>query len=80
MVELNLDYLAKISRALIVSVMVAIMLAGFGLSAAAQSIQGSVLGAVKDKSGAVVPGAAVTLQSLDDGTVRQAVSNGSGEQ
>ena len=57
MIELKLDYLAKVSRALIVAVTVSIVLAGFGLDAAAQSIQGSVLGAVKDKSGAVVSGA-----------------------
>jgi hypothetical protein len=41
-IELNLNYLAKVSRARIVAVTVAIILTGFGLDAAAQSIQGSV--------------------------------------
>ena len=79
MIQLSLNYLAKVSRAQFVALTVLIILAGFGVGAEAQSIQGSILGAVKDKSGAVVPGAAVTLHSLDDGTVRQTVTNGTGD-
>ncbi len=45
----------------------------------AQSIQGSIIGTVKDAVGAVVPGATVTLTSLDQGTVRTAVSTASGD-
>ena len=79
MIQLSLKYLARVSRAHIVAITVSIILAGFAVGAEAQSIQGSVLGAVKDKSGAVVPGAKVTLQNLDDGTVRETVSNGTGD-
>jgi hypothetical protein len=78
-IELSLKYSARISRAHFVAIAVPIILAGFAAGAEAQSIQGSVLGAVKDKSGAVVLGAKVTLQSLDDGTVRETVSNGTGD-
>ncbi len=63
-----------------VALAVAIVLAVFaGTSARAQSIQGSILGTVKDTSGAVVPGATVTLKNLDEGTVRTAISNGTGD-
>jgi hypothetical protein len=78
-IQLSLKYLAKISCTRVVAITVAIILTGFAAGAEAQSIQGSVLGAVKDKSGAVVPGAKVTLQSLDDGTGRETVSNGTGD-
>jgi hypothetical protein len=50
-----------------------------GLTAMAQSIQGSVVGTVKDTAGAVIPNASVTLTSLDDGTVRTASSSGTGD-
>ena len=79
MIQLSLKYLTRISRAHFVAITVSLILAGFALGAPAQSIQGSVLGAVKDKSGAVVPSAKVTLQNLDDGTVRETVSNGTGD-
>ncbi len=49
------------------------------LRIAAQSIQGSIVGTVQDKAGAVVPGATVTLTSLDEGSVRTAVSSDTGE-
>jgi hypothetical protein len=45
----------------------------------AQSIQGSIIGTVQDKAGAVVPGATLTLENLDDGSVRTATSSGSGD-
>jgi hypothetical protein len=48
-------------------------------SGRAQSIQGSIVGAVKDNTGALVPGANITLNNLDEGTVRTAESNASGE-
>ncbi len=51
----------------------------FGRGLAAQSIQGSIVGTVKDTSGAIVPGAAVLLTSLDQGTTRSTTSNGSGD-
>jgi hypothetical protein len=45
----------------------------------AQSTQGSIIGSVTDKAGAVVPGAVVTLTSTDEGTVRTTKSNGVGD-
>lgn len=45
----------------------------------AQSVQGVILGTVKDTSGALVPGATVNLRSLDEGTVRTTQSNTSGD-
>jgi hypothetical protein len=54
-----------------------VTLIGHGIEA--QSIQGSIIGTVKDTSGAIVPGAAVLLTSLDQGTTRTTTSNGSGD-
>src|ERR1700691_53255 len=45
----------------------------------AQSTQGSFIGSVTDKAGAVVPGATVTLTNTDEGAVRTTTSNGVGE-
>jgi len=44
----------------------------------AQSTQGSILGTVKDSSGAVIPGVTVTLTNIDEGVVRTTKSNASG--
>src|SRR5689334_2477599 len=43
-----------------------------------QSIQGSIVGTVRDSGGAVIPGAAVTLTNLGEGTVRSTVTGASG--
>ena len=48
-------------------------------SAPGQSVQGTVIGTVKDKQGAVVPAAAIKLTNLDEGTVRTTVSTSSGD-
>lgn len=48
------------------------------LSGFAQSTQGSILGVVADSSGAVIPGAAVTLTNTDEGTVRTTTSSATG--
>jgi hypothetical protein len=45
----------------------------------AQTIQGTVLGTVKDNTGGAVPGARVVLHNDDDGTERTLTSSGSGE-
>jgi outer membrane receptor protein involved in Fe transport len=47
-------------------------------SAAAQAVYGSIGGLVKDASGAIVPGATITVTSLDRKTVDTTVSNESG--
>ncbi|MBL8226966.1 MAG: TonB-dependent receptor [Bryobacterales bacterium] len=46
--------------------------------ASAQSLYGGLVGTVTDKSGAVVPGAPVTLTNPQTQTVRQAVTGGTG--
>ncbi|MDQ3348320.1 MAG: carboxypeptidase-like regulatory domain-containing protein, partial [Acidobacteriota bacterium] len=46
--------------------------------AAAQAVSGSISGVVKDASGATVPGATVTITSLERKTVDTVVSNESG--
>ncbi len=48
-------------------------------SAVAQTTFGTVLGTVKDNSGAVVPGAAVRLTNTDENTSRDVTTNGSGD-
>ena len=45
----------------------------------AQSIQGSIVGTVNDAKGDVVPGATVTLKSLDQGTTRSTLSSSVGD-
>lgn len=45
----------------------------------AQSIQGSIVGTVRDKNQAVVPNAAVVLANTDKGVTRNAVTDGSGD-
>jgi hypothetical protein len=45
----------------------------------AQSIQGTIIGTVQDKAGAVVPGATLTLENLDEGSTRTTTSNGGGD-
>ncbi len=46
--------------------------------AAAQAVSGSIAGIVKDASGGIVPGATITVTSLERKTVDTAVSNESG--
>ena len=46
---------------------------------AAQTTQGAILGEVKDATGAIVPGATVTLTDNDEGSVRSTVSSAAGE-
>jgi len=45
----------------------------------AQATQGSIVGAVKDAKGAVIPGATITLTNLDTGVVRAGHSSGTGD-
>jgi hypothetical protein len=50
-----------------------------GTAALAQSTQGSILGSVKDASGAVVAGATVKLTNTDAGVSRNTVSSANGD-
>ncbi|MEO5897328.1 MAG: carboxypeptidase-like regulatory domain-containing protein, partial [Vicinamibacterales bacterium] len=58
--------------------MCALFVAAPGSDAAAQAVYGSIGGLVKDSSGAAVPGATVTVTSLERKTVDTVVSNESG--
>jgi Carboxypeptidase regulatory-like domain len=59
--------------------MAILMLAATAWSASAQSTFGSMRGTVSDASGAVVPGATVTVHSLAQNFDRQATTNEAGE-
>src|SRR6476620_6971353 len=59
-------------------IVLVLILASPAPHAAAQAVSGSIGGIVKDASGAVVPGATVTITSLERKTVDTAVSNESG--
>ncbi|CAN5789523.1 hypothetical protein BH24ACI5_BH24ACI5_14910 [soil metagenome] len=66
-----------------ITMRIAIALVGFCIAAPAshadaQAVYGSIGGIVKDASGAVVPGATVTVTSLERKTVDTVVSNASG--
>jgi hypothetical protein len=57
----------------------ALFIVGFAFQAKAQSTFGSIRGTVQDGTGAVIPGATVTIHSLDQSLTRQLVSDDSGE-
>jgi hypothetical protein len=66
-------------RCFFVSVVVLPLICLLGLGvASAQVDQGTITGAVKDTSGAVIPNAAVTLTDVDTGLVLHRTSNGAG--
>ena len=71
--------LRKVSITVVASCLLLMVFWLFSFHSLAQSIQGSIIGTVVDKAGAVVPGATVTLTNLDEGSIRTAVTNGSGE-
>jgi hypothetical protein len=50
-----------------------------GTASVAQSTQGSIVGTVRDKAGALVPGAPITLTNSGEGAVRNTMSNAQGE-
>jgi hypothetical protein len=56
-----------------------ILIAAFTSTLSAQSTFGTILGTVKDATGAVVPGATITLTNKGTTTQRTATSDGSGE-
>src|SRR5262249_6410139 len=62
--------------------LLALLLAQFGLFPAfvsAQATEGSILGSVRDSSGAAVLGAAVTVTNVRTNAIRKSESNESGE-
>src|ERR1700686_2517345 len=73
---IEMTHLRKLSTALM-AVMIMVLLTAV---APAQSTQtGDVTGTVTDPSGAVVPGASVTLKSLDTGGSQSTTTNQSGD-
>ncbi|MBZ5495536.1 MAG: TonB-dependent receptor [Acidobacteriia bacterium] len=62
-------------RSFVVALFVALLLAG---SLMAQQETGRIVGTVKDQSGAVVPGAAVTIKNIATSAVRTTVTAGDG--
>ena len=61
------------------AVLLAALLAASACCARAQSTMGSILGTVQDASGAVIPGATVTVHSLDQDLTRNATTSDAGE-
>jgi hypothetical protein len=57
----------------------AILMLLLGARSWSQSIQGSILGTVKDTAGALVPKAPITLTNTGEGTTRTATSNAQGD-
>src|SRR5687767_7971942 len=58
--------------------LVAIAMLAFAVTATAQTITGSISGAVTDSTGSVIPSATVTLASAKTGQTRTAATNGEG--
>ncbi len=87
-IAINSDTMAKVprrtvprlSRAICNSLMLAIVVLGLvcGRAAVAQVDQGAIIGVVTDSSGAVIPGAQVTVTETNTGLVLKAKTNGSG--
>jgi hypothetical protein len=56
-----------------------IFLLGVAAPLLAQTASGSIVGSVRDSSGAIVPGATITVHQLQTGLEQSAVSNGQGD-
>ena len=67
------------ARRILSALAVALLCLSGGRYSCAQSIQGSIIGTIQDKAGAVVPGATLTLKNLDEGSTRTTTSNTSGD-
>ena len=65
-------------RCKLTALMIVIVLFAFGLAAHAQTITGSISGAVMDSSGGMIPGATVTLTSEKTGQSRGSTTNTEG--
>lgn len=70
---------AALSGFSLLSILIALILVLPWMPADAQATQGSVVGAVTDSAGAVIPGALVTLTSSEEGTVRVSKTDGVGD-
>ncbi len=68
----------RVRLAVVLLVLLTLSLSMGVYSASAQTATGSILGTVKDQSGAVVPGVTVTIKSVSTGTMRTVTTTGSG--
>lgn len=59
--------------------LVCVALAGMATLAAAQSTSGSIYGTVADSTGAVIPGAQITVRNVATGEIFHALSNSTGD-
>ncbi|MBB6145960.1 hypothetical protein HNQ77_003930 [Silvibacterium bohemicum] len=73
-----MDFSSRFHRLCRISFLAIFALLLFQSSSFAQSTQGTILGTIKDASGAVVSGAAVTLTDLDAGIKRTATTSTAG--
>src|SRR5262245_37876477 len=72
--EDHMSFFRRCGRALLLPV----LLLGAAGQARAQAVYGSIAGVVLDSTGATVPGATVTILSVDRKTVDSVVTNASG--
>jgi len=75
-ISIRRHWIASVGTPLFFLLLVLAFLAG---DLHAQSVQGNILGTVKDVAGALVPGATVNLRSLEEGTTRTTQSSSSGD-
>jgi hypothetical protein len=66
-------------RKLVVCMAAVLVCAGLSSRVQAQNAQGTIVGHVTDPSGAVVPGAKITIKDLSTGVARTFVTNSSGD-
>jgi uncharacterized lipoprotein YajG len=75
----QLQRIPSSTRRWITTLIAIALLAACGAVARSQSTFGSIRGTVQDNTGAVIPGATITVHSLDQNLTRQVISNDSGE-
>src|SRR5581483_11175632 len=67
------------TKALFALVAAAVLLPGFHQSLRAQGTTGTILGTVKDQTGAVLPGVNITIKNVDTGISRSVTTGSRGE-
>nr|MBA2734368.1 carboxypeptidase regulatory-like domain-containing protein [Acidobacteriota bacterium] len=72
------DTARRLSRALIVTVQLVVILCAFSMHAGAQTVTGTLQGTVSDSNGAVVPNASIIIRGVETGLERTLSTNGEG--